>query len=230
MPLAAPPLLLLSATLAVLAGSQLRGAEMTLSDLRLSAGLLSRDYKGASSTTITDHNSHLHTSGGTQGGRDADFNSRAQLQYVGGKLGLAGGLIYGGGLAVNHATWDNGYQDAHATTPVVDLLVGYGYALTTWWHVEVNPFAGYGRSYYSVSDANSRSTNKEWDHYIEYGGKIGTYAVIGSSLVLGLEVPYLVGRTDPDYRYTDNQNRQVTVSDSRRNEGFGLLATIGIRF
>lgn len=230
MPHAARPFLLLSATLATLAANPLCGAEMTLSDLRLSAGLLARDYKGSSNTTVTDLNHHLQTSGSTQGGRDADRNSRAQLQYVGGRLGIAGGLIYGGGVAVNHASWDNGYQDAHATTPVVDLLVGYGYALTTWWHVEVNPFAGYGRSYYSVSSSNSRSTNKQWDHYVEYGGKIGTYAVIGSSLVLGLEVPYLVGRSDPDFDFTDNQNRQVTISDSRRNEGFGLLATVGIRF
>jgi len=94
----------------------------------------------------------------------------------------------------------------------------------------VTPFAGYGRAYFSVSDNGSSDTSKEWVNYIEYGAKVGTYVALGGSLVLGVEVPYLVGRLDPEYDYTDNGNRQVTVSDDRRNQGFGLLITIGRRF
>ncbi len=52
---------------------------------------------------------------------------------------------------------------------------------------------------------------------------------IGGSLVLGVEVPYLVGRFDPDYNY-DRGADSVKVSDERRSEGFGLLLTIGGRF
>jgi hypothetical protein len=64
---------------------------------------------------------------------------------------------------------------------------------------------------------------------VEYGAKIGTYVSLGGTLVLGVEVPYLVGRFDPDYNYNDGTNA-VKVSDERRSEGFGVLVSLGGRF
>lgn len=222
----------LTSTMALLAlaALPLAAADMTVNDLRLSVGILSKEYKGESTTTITDQGGNVVSSSSDSDGRDADSNWRGQLQYVAGSLGQGGGLIWGVGVAMNNASWDNGGQDAHVTTPVIDVLIGYGYALTPSWHIELTPFAGYGRGYFSVSDDGSTDTSKEWVDYVEYGAKVGTYVKIGSSLVLGVEVPYLVGRIDPDYEYTDNGNRQVTVSDERRNQGFGLLVTVGSRF
>lgn len=217
-------LALLAASLAPLAA-----ADMTLADLRFSAGYLSHEFKGASSTTVRDGNGNVvSTTNSGEDGRNADSNWRGQVQYVGGHLGAGGGFVYGLGIAVNHATWEDGAQDAHATSPCVDLLLGYGFAFTPNWHFEVTPFAGYGRTYYSVTDNGTTTTSKDWHQYVEYGAKVGTYVSLGS-LILGVEVPYLVGRFDPDYKYDDNAN-SVTVSDNRRNQGFGVLATIGGRF
>jgi hypothetical protein len=217
------------AALAVMASAPLTAADLTLADLRVSAGVLSNEFKGASRTTVTDNQGNATTTRSSEDGRDADSNYRGQVQFVGGHLGAGGGFIYGLGIGVNHATWDNGPQDAHATSPCVDLLLGYGYAFTPQWHVEITPFAGYGRTYYSVSDSGSTDTSKEWSTYVEYGAKIGTYVALGGDFVLGVEVPYLVGRFDPDYDYDDGTN-SVSVSDERRSEGFGVLVTLGGRF
>lgn len=219
-----PTVMLLAFSLA-----PLTAADLTISDLRFSAGVLSDEFIGASSTTVTDGQGNVTTTHSSEDGRDSESHYRAQLQYVGGHLGAGGGFIYGLGLAVNRATWDNGAQDGHATSPNLNLMLGYGYAFTPNWHIEIAPFGGYGRTYYSVSDSNSSETSDEWTHYFEYGAKIGTYVALGGSLVLGVEVPYLVGRFDPEYDYNDGAN-SVSVSDERRSEGFGLLVTLGGRF
>lgn len=217
------------AALLTIASMPLTAADLSFADLRFGAGVLSEDFRGASTTTVTNNGSTISTTRSSVDGRDADSNYRGQLQLVGGHLGAGGGLVYGIGVAVNHATWDNGSQNAHATTPTVDVLLGYGYAFTPAWHFELTPFAGYGRAYYSVSDSGSSSTSKEWDNYVEYGAKIGTYIALGQ-LVLGVEVPYMVGRFKADYNYDSTGNDRVAVSDDRRNTGFGLLVTIGGRF
>jgi hypothetical protein len=218
-----------TSALMALAAVSASAAELDVSDLRLSAGILSDDFKGASTTTVTNNSGTVSsTSTSADSGRDARTNVRAELQYVGGHLGYGGGLIYGAGIAVNNATWSDGAQDAHVTTPTVDVLLGYGYAVTHEWHFEVTPFAGVGRAYYSVSDNGSSQTDKNWNKYFEYGIRAGTYVALGG-LVLGIEVPYLVGRFNPDYNYNSGAN-QVTVSDNRRNQGFGLLGSIGGRF
>lgn len=219
-----------SITLLTLAALPLVSADLNVSDLRLGGGILSNDFEGESSTTIVDQGNNITTTRDSTDDRNADNNWRGQLQYVGGQLGAGGGLIWGAGIAVNYATWDNGSQNAHVTTPNIDILLGYGYAFTSNWHFELTPFAGYGRAYYSVTDNGSRHTSNEWDNYVEYGAKIGTYVSLGNSLIIGVEVPYLVGRIDPDYNYNDDNNRQVTVTDNRKNQGFGLLATVGVRF
>jgi hypothetical protein len=211
------------------AGTSLTAADLTIADLRVGAGVLSDQFKGASRTTVTDGQGGITTTRSSEDGRDADSHYRAQVQFVGGRLGTGGGFIYGLGLGVNHATWDNGSQDAHATSPSIGLLLGYGYAFTPAWHIEVTPFAGYGRTYYSVSDGGSSETSEEWSEYVEYGARIGTYVALGDDLVLGIEIPYLVGRFEPDYDYDDGTD-SVSVSDERRSEGFGVLLTLGGRF
>ncbi len=220
----------ITATSAIIAfTASATAADLDVSDLRLSGGVLSTEFKGASSTTVTNNAGTVTSSNSSSdSGRNADHNWRGQLQYVGGHLGLGGGLIYGVGIAVNNATWHDGAQDAHVTTPTADLLIGYGYAFTHEWHFEVTPFGGIGRAYYSVSDNGTNQTNKDWNKYYEYGIRAGTYFALGG-LVLGVEVPYLVGRFNPAYNYNSGAG-QVTVSDNRRNQGFGLLFSLGARF
>lgn len=202
-----------SATLLVLAGLPLAAADMNVADLRLSLGFQDNNLNSSDTSSI---------------GENADENWRAQLQYVGGTLGANGGLIWGAGLALNHGSWDVGTQEAHVTTPTVDLLVGYGYAFTSGMHLELTPFAGFGRAYYGLNDGTT-NTSKEWDNYYEYGIKLGAYVAL-EQVILGLEIPFLVGRFDPEYTYTDNGNPAVSISDKRRCQGFGLLATVGYRF
>ncbi len=217
------------AVLLGLASATVAAADVSYLDLRIGAGVLSNEYKGTSTTTVTDGNGSVTTIHSSDDGRDADHNWRGQVQLVGGQLGSAGGLVYGVGVAMNRATWENGSQDAHVSTPVIDILLGYGYAFTSNWHLELTPFAGVGRAYYSVSDGNSSSTSKEWNNYVEYGAKLGSYLTLDGGLQLGVEVPWLVGRFDPDYDHQDGTD-QYSVSDERRNQGLGLLVSVGVRF
>ena len=223
--------LLTLAGAAFFAGSaSLGAAELTFLDLRLGGGVLSNDYKGASSITVTNNSSNVTTSTNSgEDGRDADQNYRGQLQLVWGFLGPAGGLVVGGGIAANQSRFKNGTQTTEVTTPVVDVLVGYGIAVIPEWHFELTPFAGAGRSYFSVTDSNGSYTSKDWGKYVEYGAKLGTYYTFNQSFQIGLEVPYLVGKFDPEYNHNDNNNT-YTVSDSRKNQGFGVLLTVGARF
>ncbi len=215
--------------IALMSVSAAGAAEVDFFDIRLGGGILSDTFKGSSSTTITDNNSNVSTTSESgSDGRDSDGNYRGQLQFVWGNLGSAGGLILGAGVAVNQAQFDNGSQQADVTTPVVNFLIGYGFAVSDNWHVELTPFIGAGRSYYSVQDEGSSSTSKDWEAYYEYGAKIGTYLNMDSGLQVGLEVPYLVGRFEADYEHNDDANT-YTVSDSRRNQGFGVLLTLGMR-
>ena len=219
------PLVLLA-----LALSPVAAADVQVSDLRLSGGFLSRDFRGGTTTTATAADSNINTSSESQDGRDADQNWRGQLQYVAGSLGTGGGLIWGAGVAMNTASWDNGAREAHVTTPTVNVLLGYGYGFTSNWHVELTPFAGYGRAYYSVTENGSTETSTQWDNYVEFGAKIATYVALEDHLLLGLEIPYLMGRFDPEYTYTDETKRRITVADKRSNQGFGALASLGYRF
>lgn len=218
------PTLLLAAAIAVPAAE-----DLSFLDLRLGGGVLSNNFEGKSKTTVDDGSGSVSTSSSSADGRDSDSNIRGQVQLVYGNLGPAGGLILGAGFAANHATFENQYQDAKVTTPAIDVLIGYGIAVTPMWHFELTPFAGAGRAYYSVSDGDNTDTSEEWSKYVEYGGRLGTYITFAGSLQLGLEAIYLVGRFDPDYEYDDEADR-VSVSDTRRMEGFGGLLTLGGRF
>lgn len=219
-----------SAMLFAIAMSPTHAADMQVSDLRLSVGILSNDFSGPSSATVSEGDDEVTTSSSSMGGRNSDRNYRLQFQYVRGNLSTGGGFIWGIGAAVNHATWDNGPVSAHATTPMVNLRLGYGYAFTPNWHFEITPFASYGQTFYSVSDDDSSSTQRERDHYVEYGASIGTFFALDGGFVFGLEVPYVVGRFDPDYSYTSEDGNSVSVSNRMRNRGFGVLATVGYRF
>ena len=203
---------------------------MSFLDLRVGGGMLSNEFKGDSSTTVTNNSTNVSTNS-TSGGdaRNSDQNYRGQIELVYGNLGHAGGVIVGGTLAVNHAEFDNGNYDATVTTPVLDVMVGYGLAVSPMWHFELAPFVGYGRSYYSVDNGNSSSTSKDSSPYVEYGGRLGAYVTFPGGLQLGVEVPYLVGRYNPDYNH-DSGTDSYSVSDERRNEGFGVLVSLGARF
>jgi hypothetical protein len=208
----------------------LMAEEMRIADLRLGGGVLSNHFTGANQTTVTSGGSVVSSSTSSEDGRDSDHNYRGQLQFIGGHLGAGGGFVFGLGIAANHARWDNGSQDATATTPCADLLLGYGFAPAKGWHFELMPFAGIGRAYYSVTDSGETHTSKDWDTYVEYGARLGTYFTINDGFQIGVEVPYLVGSFKPDYEYTDSGNNVRTVSDKRESRGFGLLVTIGGRF
>jgi hypothetical protein len=205
--------------------------DMDLADLRVSAGLLSNHFTGSSSTTVTDNSGSVVSSTNSgDGGRDADHNYRGTLGVMFGHLGVAGGFLIGADIGANQANFNEGASTGHATTPLADLFLGYGYAPTKFWDIELTVFGGGGRTYYSVSQNGNSSTSKDWEKYVEYGARLGSYWTLPTGLQIGLEVPYLVGRFNPDYTYTDNSHNSVDVTDNRKNSGFGVQAVVGIRF
>jgi hypothetical protein len=210
-----------------LAATAADAADGSYLDLRVGAGLLSTQFKGASSTTVTDSSTGITTtSSGGDSGRNASSNGRVQAQVVGGSLGEFGGLVGGVGVAVNRARFGDGDFHSTVTTPIVDVEVGYGIAPLSWWNFEVMPFAGYGRAQYRFDDPIGRATGSS--NYWEYGIKAGTYISILNTFQVGVEVPYLVGRYDVDFSHDGGSGRS-SVSDRRRNEGFGVLLTLGLR-
>jgi hypothetical protein len=215
----------------IFAAASATAAEATVSDLRLAGGILPNTYKGGSSTTVTNSSGTVTSSGGSSPTpRSADSNYRLELSYMAGHLGDAGGFLIGVAGAVNQARFDNGSSTATQTTPVLDLMLGYGFAPIPPWHVEITPFAGFGWTYFDVSN-NNQTDVKVDEHYLEYGIRAATYWTFASHWQLGLEVPYLVGRSKPEYTSTDTgTGDRVTVSDNRRNQGFGVLASVGLRF
>ncbi|GDY11376.1 hypothetical protein LBMAG53_02530 [Planctomycetota bacterium] len=216
-------------TITMLIGATLASvpaAELTYLDLRVGGGVLSNQQYGAKETTFTGNLSSNNTQ--TVHGEDpkkADSNYRGQIEIVGGSLGRFGGPIVGIDVAVHRETFKNAGGNLTITTPVVDLLIGYGYAVLPSWHFELAPFAGVGRSYYHHDGSHE---NKGYP-YVEYGGRIATYFTVAECLQFGIEVPYLVGRMHANYSHDDGTN-VYSVSDKSRNEGFGILGSIGMRF
>jgi hypothetical protein len=147
-----------------------------------------------------------------------------------GHLGDGGGFIIGVAGAVNQARFENPGGTATATTPVIDLMLGYGFAPLPQWHFELTPFAGFGWTYFNVSN-NNQTDVKSDEHYLEYGLRAATYWTFASHWQLGVEVPYLVGRSKPSYTSTDTgSGDRIAVSDDRKNQGFGVLGSLGLRF
>ncbi len=223
--------LILPVLLAAAAIPSLHAADMGLADLRITGGILSNDFDGGSTTTVRDSGGNVVSSTtSSSSGRNADSNLRGSIGMMFGSLTGGGGFIFGADFAVNHATFRNNGADSHATTPVVDIQLGYGIAPTTVWHLELTGFVGAGRTYYSVSDNGNTSTSKDWEKYVEFGGKLGSYWTLPGGLQLGVEGLYLDGRFKPDYDYDDNGGNHVTVSDDRKNRGFGVQGVVGVRF
>jgi hypothetical protein len=216
------------ATLAMTAVS-MAAADVQVDDLRAGAGLLSKNFTGGSNFTVTSSNGSVNGSSSGDGtGTDAHRNSRGELQWMAGHLGDAGGFIYGVDLADNRATFDQGSTTATYDTPVIDLNLGYGYAVTHNLHFELTGFGGFGWTYFKISSQNNVS-EKFHEHYLEYGARLGGYYTFDNRLQVGVEIPYLVGNFHPSFSSSDSNGDTVSYSNHERNKGLGLLVQVGVR-
>ena len=209
----------------------LAAADVTIDDLRIGGGVLSNTFKGSSTETVS-------TAGGSTGttstqynnAEDSRSNARGEIRYMGGSLGAGGGFIYGADIGFDQARFNNADgSTTEATSPLVDLHLGYGYAPIANWHFELTPFIGVGRTYYSLSGGNNSSTSHNWTKFWEYGGELSTYYTFPGGFQLGVEVPYQVARYNASFSHSNN-GQNLGVSDSRRSQGFGILGFIGVRF
>jgi hypothetical protein len=212
-----------AAVLALAVTASTAMAEDSYLDLRVGGGYLARDFKGPSSTTVsTNGSTPTYTESG--GDSKADGNTRGQVELMYGHLYEYGGPIVGVDAGVNWARFGHGNR---ITTPVADLIVGYGYQILPGWHFELAPFAGYGRSYYDISDSGN-IRHHDSTRYIEYGARVGTYITLLRLFQVGVEVPYFVGRFKEDVSHASGSS-SYTSSDSFRNQGFGVLLSLGLR-
>lgn len=212
----------------LLAVASLPAADTHLSDLRLGIGLLTP--RVVSDATVTVEGSGIGANLAPPFDGNADATQRGQLQYVGGDLSFAGGLIWGGGVAVNRAVWHDDHQDLQTTTPVVNVLLGYGVPMSDRWHAELSPFIGIGRTYLRLEQDGDRSGADATALYMEYGVRAGTFLAFRNGSVLGIEVPFLIGRSTTDYHAQTATGEDVHFHETRRQVGFGILAVIGTRF
>ncbi len=218
----APVLLLACATSAF-------AADMNVDDLRFGAGFLSKTFSGGGGYSVTQNGGSVSSSSaGNPASSDAHSNYRGEIQYMSGHLGDVGGFLIGVDLAVNQARFTSPNAQARYTTPVADLNLGYGYALTSRWDIELTALGGLGWTMYHISGPNATSTNSS-SHYVEYGARIATYFELTTSCEVGVEIPYLVGAFHPSYSSSSNNGTTVHVSDHERNRGLGILVQIGFR-
>ncbi len=207
----------------------LPAADMAFTDLRLSVGFLSPRTEGSSSTTVEGPGLS-----GAFPAIDDDENAtatqRGQLQVVFGRLGLGGGLVTGVGVAVNRATWHDGLRKIQVTAPVMNVLAGYGYAFNTRWHAELTPMVGFGRASYTITQDDGRRSSATWEPYVEFGGRLATFVQVNKTTMLGLEIPYLISRFRSEFETMTPDGRTATVRETHRQQGLGLLVSVGVRW
>jgi hypothetical protein len=218
-----------SAALAAISAAPAAGADMEVEDLRVGGGVLSKVFTGGEAYSATDSGGTVTTTSvENPNGTDARRNYRAEVSYIGGRLYTGGGLLGGIDVALNQARFEASGAEVVDNTPVADLQLGYGIAPLPNWHFELMAIGGFGWTYERLTGSGITSTHVH-THYLEYGGRIGTYYAIGGRLVLGLEVPYLVGDFHPSVTTSDSSGDHITASDRLRNRGFGVLAQVGVR-
>jgi hypothetical protein len=216
-------------TALVLGAAAAYAADMQVDDLRLGAGLLSKQFTGGSGFTVTSSNGNASSSSSADNsGADAHRNSRGEIQWMAGHLGLGGGFLYGVDVAVNRARFNDPSVNATYVTPVIDLNLGYGYAATSNLHFELTGFGGFGWTYFKYAGQNNFS-EKIHEHYLEYGARLGGYYTFDSHVQVGVEVPYLVGNFHPSFSSSDSNGDTVSYSNRERNKGFGVLVQVGVR-
>ncbi len=202
-------------------GLRVGGGEQAIEVFHRRRGLQRRQQRRPITTTTSRQNPD---------GTDArgGFYS-AEVSYIAGHLYAGGGFLGGIDIALNQARLDpprggrrqhpgrgSGARLRHprrSRRPGAPRLMAIG---------------GWGWTYQRLTGSGVTSTRVH-THYLEYGGRIGTYYAIGGRLVLGLEVPYLVGDFHPSVTTSDSNGDNISASDKLRNRGFGVLAQVGVR-
>jgi hypothetical protein len=204
-------------------------ADMDVSELRVGAGVLPKHFSGGGGESVSENGSSVTTTSyADPGSSEARSNYRLEVQYMRGDLGPVGGFLYGLDAAINRARFTVPNAVAAYTTPVLDLQLGYGFAPTSNWDIELTAFGGFGWTYYHISSSNSSSVSSD-GHYVEYGARLATYVEVTDRCEVGIEIPYLVGAFHPHYSSNNNNGTTVNVSDSERNRGFAALVQVGFR-
>jgi hypothetical protein len=220
----------LFALVPLLAISALAAEDVHVSDLRLELGIMPNNFDADSSIRVTNSSGTLISSSSSSDQENADSNWRGAIQAMFGNLGDSGGFLIGGEIAVNHATFSRGGgNDFTQTSPVADLMLGYGFAPSKPWHFEITPFGGIGVTYGNYQNNNQVDLNYD-QVYTEYGIRGASYLTFDSGWQLGVDLRYVVAQTNPEFDYTTTGNNTVSEDQDQENHGFSGLVGIGRRF
>ncbi len=213
----------------LLAAGCLMAEDVKVSDIRLEFGIMPNNFEASSSTRVTSSSGTVTNSSSSNDKQNADSNWRGAVQLMFGNLASSGGFVYGGEVAVNYAKFSNGGTKTTQTSPVADIMLGYGFAPTKEWHFEVTPFAGIGVSYGDVSGDNQVDANYD-AVYTEYGLRAATYYTFESHWQVGLDLRYIAAQSNPEFDYTTTGNNSVHQEQDQSNHGFSGLIGVGRRF
>ena len=210
------------AALVMLAAAAAPAVDQILSDLRLSVGTtpgpdrVTEDYSaGAHSTRPTGSTTYKAT-------------SQALDIYVGyqGASLHPDGFTYGFGIdlaSASYAPRGQGFGDVTYSTVMPEIRLGYAYAFTTKFHIELTPFVGYGLAITDWKDNGTRATG--YGTALVYGALAAGYARLGRGWSLGIDLGYQGG-----YAQTSVSNGSTNGESDLTLRSSGVIAHIGLGY
>jgi hypothetical protein len=174
--------LVLSATVAALAGIVPAYSADMINDARLTVGI-TPEYELSLGSSETNGDSGIRIAG-------SYFRSI-------GELGDQGGWVWGVELGYNMATIDDvpTVGDVDMTSICLDLLGGYAYAMPNMKavHFEATPFLGF-----IMTDAAPDSGSSEDGTGIEYGLRVAGFYTLANGFQAGIDLRYVANSVEID--------------------------------
>jgi hypothetical protein len=193
-----------------------------LSQLRVSLGTTPGPYRVSEEYTAGSHSTRA------SGTTSYKATSQAVDLYVGyqGASLHSGGFTYGFGIDVANAVYaprGQGEGSVNYSTILPEVRLGYAYAYTSQFHVEVTPFVGYGLAMTDWKDGGKRDTG--YGTALVYGVLAGGYARLGYGWSLGLDLGYQGG-----YAQTSVTNGSTNGQSDLTFRSSGVIAHIGVGY
>ncbi len=153
-----------------------------------------------------------------------------------------GSLVMGVEIALDQVEQEQSVFTLEGDTWLVDVFLGWGWALTPSWHIEQGIIGGVGESRWrwhgedtmlavggeiADEDATSRS------FAYEYGFRLGTYWTLAQGWQAGVDVRYLLMRSEAVFRSTSTSsgnNEIITFRPDIEISGLGAMISLGYRF
>jgi len=179
-------------------------------------------------------------------GRDARWHRRSGIAWYRSTDELRpaiGSAVIGVELALDQLEQEQSVFTLEGDTYVIDVFLGWGWALTPSWHIEQGIIGGVGESRWrwhgegtmitvAGEQADEDATSRSFSY--EYGFRLGTYWTLAQGWQAGVDVRYLLMRSEAIFRSTATNSagdsEVLTFRPDIEISGLGAMITLGYRF